>query len=310
MVGRARAVKRVGGRGNLPGQVASSANDGPTLSSGNVGAALNTTLATSATADGLCGICNLTVGNDSIGCDQCTHWYHPTPQCTGLKTNAIACIQEEGGDVIRFVCSECRCNTRSEPRAGTRRNVASSDSNVSAIGQLFEMVKSIAQSVAGLTTKLESIVSSRSSDTQHVSGTIVTGVTSRDSLFSEFREYEERKKRRESLIVRGIVAANDSEFSRKFGGVSSAIVGNNVVPESIVCINRQNHLYRIKIADDEVRRNILINSKKLKDDNTYKNVYLSKDLTYLQRQEQRARRASDLSRRGNGSRSVGFHNLS
>ena len=55
-----------------------------------------------------------------------------------------------------------------------------------------------------------------------------------------------------------------------------------------VRIYHQAHLYRIKIADNETRRNIIINTKKLKDNSNYKNTSLSRDLTFLQKQELRA----------------------
>ena len=56
----------------------------------------------------LCGICNLIVVNDRISRDECSHLYHPSTQ--SKKSNTITCMQEESGDTIRYVCSECRCH--------------------------------------------------------------------------------------------------------------------------------------------------------------------------------------------------------
>ena len=308
MVGVSRAGRqgRGRGRGNLPGQVIPSGSRVSTRSSRPSNISSTSLLPTGATDIGneLCGVCNIVVGNDGIGCDQCSHWYHPTTQCTGLKSNTIACIQEEGGDTIRYVCSECRCQPRLHNQAGSA-NISAPGPELSqdAMGQLFEMVKSIAQSVALLTTKFESIVSSGVSNSLHNMPSAVTaGGTTRDSLFAEFHEFDERKKRKESVIVRGIVAANEAEFSTIFGRISSVILGRSVVPDNIVCINHQANLYRIKISDSDTRRNILMNAKNLKDDNNYKTVYLSRDLTFLQRQELRARRAASSRQNiGNGS---------
>ena len=92
---------------------------------------------------------------------------------------------------------------------------------------------------------------------------VTAGSTTSDSLFAEFHEFDERKKRKESIVVRGIVAANEAEFSKIFGRISSVILGKSVAPDSVVCINHQANLYRIKISDNETRRNISINAKKL-----------------------------------------------
>ena len=32
----------------------------------------------------LCGMCNICVDNEAIGCDTCSKWYHPNPTCVGL----------------------------------------------------------------------------------------------------------------------------------------------------------------------------------------------------------------------------------
>ena len=54
-----------------------------------------------------CGVCNVSAGLDGIGCDECIKWFHPTSQCTGLKTNTITCIQDEGGEGIYRHASGC-----------------------------------------------------------------------------------------------------------------------------------------------------------------------------------------------------------
>ena len=59
-----------------------------------------------------CGLCNQPTGEDAIGCDQCSNWFHPKTSCTGLSTNAILIIQTEGGEHINYVCSACRCKKK------------------------------------------------------------------------------------------------------------------------------------------------------------------------------------------------------
>ena len=281
------------GRGNLPGQVNSSDNRVVTRS--NNATSISTIPLSTDVGIVLCGFCSIVVGNDSIGCDKCSKWYHPTTQCTGLKSNTISCIQVEGGDTIKFVCSECRCQPRSRGQGRADSSISTSpvpQFSQETVGQLYEMIKSLAQSVTLLTKKFdESVNSSRFGNSLQNQPSSVAAA-SRDSLFAEFHEYEERKKRKESVIVRGIVAANETEFTTIFGRISLAISGRCIQPDQVVCINHQSNLYRIKIADHDTRRSILTNAKKLRDDDNYKNVFLSRDLTYLQRQEFRARRTA------------------
>ena len=65
-----------------------------------------------------CGLCSQEVGEDAIGCDSCSGWFHARPDCTGLSVNAISVIQNEGGQSISFKCSRCICeqsNTGASP---------------------------------------------------------------------------------------------------------------------------------------------------------------------------------------------------
>ena len=56
-----------------------------------------------------CGLCNELTSSDAIGCDRCLKWFHPNSQCIGLKAATVTAIQEEGGNAVRFVCTDCRC---------------------------------------------------------------------------------------------------------------------------------------------------------------------------------------------------------
>ena len=245
-----------------------------------------------------CGICSLPVGNDGIGCYRCSTWYHPTPQCTGLRAGTIKCIQEEGGDSVRYVCNGCRCKPASDQ---ANASDLSPDFLQSSISQLFEMVKSIAQSVALLTNKFNS-----SSDVvrDNVPNQSITPgfITTRESLFTEF---EERKKRKESMIVRGIIASNEDEFRTIFGRVTTAIIGSNCQPDNVVSVNQQANMFRIKLSDGEARKNILLNAKQLKNTANYRNIYISRDLTYLQRKEMRDRRAASGYASGSNATRIG-----
>ena len=98
-----------------------------------------------------CGMCNDIVGQDSIGCDMCPKWFHPTTLYTGLKPEVIDFIISDDNNGIFFKCSACRCAhaSQSQPQPGTRSfNVQNDESDNN--DQLFEMVKSLTVTVADL----------------------------------------------------------------------------------------------------------------------------------------------------------------
>ena len=233
-----------------------------------------------------CFFCSSVVGNDAIGCDQCSAWFHPKTECTGLSKRAIDCIQAEGGAGIRFICSACRCITPS-----TSQSVSLPDHE--SLSQLHLIVKSLAESVAQLTTKVNMIINSNTNTNQQNSN------FSRESLYTEMREFEERKKRRESLIIRGVRGNSDIEFSQVFTNICQSLVNSNVTPDSIYCVNRESGMFRVAIRDNNLRKDILSNSKRLKDIPEFRQIYISRDFTYVQRQEMRARRLERLQGEGN-----------
>ena len=55
-----------------------------------------------------CGMCQMDVGDDCIGCDKCTVWYHPTSTCVGLPDNVIKTIRDYGGRGVSFCSTACR----------------------------------------------------------------------------------------------------------------------------------------------------------------------------------------------------------
>ena len=231
-----------------------------------------------------CGTCNTILGDDAIGCDLCTGWYHPSPQCTGLNMTSISAIQNEGGDGILYKCSKCRCLPQ---RSGSTPAV-----DPSAIPQLFEMVRSLATTVADLTGQVRLMCSQNvarpSSGNDFSSSSPV--IRSRAELFSELREFDEQKKRRCSLIVKGIQATTDDQFVPVFQNVSQVLTGTAVTPDEVYCINRENKIYRVKVLDFAARKALVEKSKELKNDQNFSDVYINRDLTFTQRQELRGRR--------------------
>ena len=155
------------------------------------------------------------------------------------------------------------------------------------------MIRALTISVTELIDKVANITASSSNQ----SGNIGIGPSSqsssfgtRDELYSELWEFEDRKKRRESLIVKGLSCSSDSEFSSKFTAMTQTLTNTAITPDSVYCIDQGRAMYRVKINSFDSRKQILDQAKNLKTLNGYSQVYINRDLTFRQRQELRSRR--------------------
>ena len=94
----------------------------------------------------LCTFCSAVVDDDAVGL-----WFHPSQQCTGLSSEVLNIIVNEGGDAIAFIC----CNYRL-----LRNNSPSNQATTvpqEAIAQLYEMVKSLATTVSAMSNQVSSL---------------------------------------------------------------------------------------------------------------------------------------------------------
>ena len=105
------------------------------------------------------------------------------------------------------------------------------------------------------------------------------------------REFEERKKRRDCIIVRGSTSTTEAEFRTEFSGATQHVLGNPVTPGSVQCINPDRGMYRVRVTNLQLRDRVLVNAKKLNESDLYSHLYFARDLTYMQRQDQRDLRA-------------------
>ena len=246
-----------------------------------------------AVIDNSCGLCSRSVGTDAIGCDSCPLWFHATTQCTGLRQDAIAVIQSTGGDGIVFKCSRCRCtnHTASTSPSGGVTNSGNPAIDPGAMLQIFEMVKSLAETVTALTQQVAILVAQPNTNSRPATAG-GSPIQSREELYAELWEFEERRKRKDSLIVRGSGSQNVAVFTEFFADVSEALTGQRTIPDQTYCISQERSLYRVKISDFKVRSNIMDKSRNLRNIEEYKNIYINRDLTFKQREELRTRRDS------------------
>ena len=232
-----------------------------------------------------CATCNQTVNDDCIGCDRCSNWFCPSGMCLGLPDELVRGIREFGGDAIAYICTDCRSTS---PASG---------SDNPAFKQLLQTVKKLCETMHTLSAKVASLTTTpppplppapqpnpASAAQDHV-----PDESSRRLIREEIREMNERQKRVDSLIVRGIDAPDNSLFKQNFSSVTCYLLGNPVDFTDLICINRDKKLYRLKVTNSEARKSVLDKARNLKG-SQFDGVFISRDLTYIQRQDLARRR--------------------
>ena len=122
----------------------------------------------------------------------------------------------------------------------------------------------------------------------------------------ELRELQEQQKRRTSLVIRGLGAGSAADAVRAFETVSEHLIDQKVTLTDVVKIPSESDLYRAKVADDSVRKNILDRARQLKNSTRFGSVFIRRDLTFNQRAEFRARRAAAEAASGTDRRAAGM----
>ena len=236
--------------------------------------------------------------NNAIGCDTCESWYHGSTLCTGLKEETIGAILGEDAASIRFVCSKCRCSspsTSSSPQGASELSAG--------LSQLFRTVQCLASTVSDLSRQVSTFIQNPRPPTPlpprpNEPTTDTQSYMKKTELYGEIREIEERRKRINSVIVRGIDAPSEAVFLEKFHRVSQSIIQASPTASNIFFIDRDKKICRIDINDRQARTALLSNAKNLKE-GEFRDIYISKDLTYTQRRENARKRAENRSNSNN-----------
>ena len=189
----------------------------------------------------VCGTCENDIGEDAIGCDECELWFHNTDMCTGLTQDMLDAISRYNGRGIKFVCMKCRldsCRDKNNSHSGK------SDSHVvEMVGQLYQQLRgmcSVVQALADQVKTLTAEIKDRAPSSEPATlpqnhhnrsqpaGTYASVTAShlpqggsspddyRKVVRQELRELEEQRKRKTSLIIRGLGASSASEAVEKF----------------------------------------------------------------------------------------------
>ncbi len=123
--------------------------------------------------------------------------------------------------------------------------------------QIHETVRALCASVRTLTEQVANMAGVQSTSMQAANNhavstaeTIPNTVSMTLMIRKEITEMEERKKRKDSVIVRGIKATSDAEALAKMNQAATLAVGSAVPLSSIHCINRERGIYIYKKSSE------------------------------------------------------------
>lgn len=230
----------------------------------------------------VCSTCSGSLDIGAIGCVPSIKWFHPTTLCMGIPGGVIDTIKNFGGDGVTYVCTECRSG---QSNGGATQ--------VSAFKQLLLSVNKLCETVQQLSARVEKLSTGNSTG-------VADNVNSdnlRLLIGEECRELEERMKRANSVIIRGVNAQSPHALAPLFDSLCTELMGCTVPLRDVVCINASKKLFRAKIDNEASKHKLLDSAKNLKNSSTFSSVFINRDLTYKQRQVLHDRRRSrDINR--------------
>ena len=167
--------------------------------------------------------------------------------------------------------------------------------------QLFRTVQGISSVVSNLTGRLDNLTDRLDNQSQSQLPTRDRNQTNpsqtdiKDLIRKEITEMHEREKRKHSIIIRGINYSQD-DFQTNFNLITNNIINRNVRLTNIKPLKP--NIVRADIDDADLRKQLLLNASKLKSNQLYAHIFISRDLTYNQRTELRERRLGRVTMTG------------
>ena len=239
---------------------------------------------------GVCAFCTCKISVKAIDCRDCAQSFHPVPECVGLKQTVIEGLLAENRHAISYHCIKCRSESHSaRSSAGAPTDVT----DQSALSQLIVAVGALCSQVRVLTQNWSNL--QNNSNNGEVTASDPSGPLPNQRIDSqptpvtetvraEVRELNEQEKRKQNLILKGF--GNDIHaVETKFKNVVHRLIGSDCELHDVTRIAGQNGMYRVKLLNVELRRDILQNAKKLNGIDGFQSIYIQRDLTYKQRQE-------------------------
>ena len=280
-----------------------------------------------------CVTCTKPVNDDKFGgieCHRCELWTHGTASCTKLPKELVVWMMKQDSNVKKatgFFCVSCRklsCPVWS-PSKVTQQVDSNFQDLCRSVVNLTESVKNLTVEVANLKLEQSNMLAKQTSVDKSVGAMRLEINSLREDIvkikgmpFSdiggdsmsilqstvreEVKELHERDKRRTSIVIKGIPFSEaEDRFLEDFRRVVSCFWTDSPVIRLQEIFPIRPNLVRAKIVDNNIRNELLSRSKHLKR-SEYSNVFISRDLTYKQRQDLKVRRLNRNLEEGGGGR--------
>ena len=264
----------------------------------------------------LCGTCSKELDDTCIGCDKCETWVHGSVMCSGLPQAVIEAIHGYSGEDISYICMNCRVirasGTSGSPSAKSESYMAET------MSQLFQQMRGMCTVLMELANQVKDLSSqvilnqaekTRPASQEHQTDREMQGKSQtrnqhntdtgpsgeyRSVVRQELRELQERDKRKDSVVVRGLEASSPADLAARFAELTQTIMGKRVELSEVKAIPSHPDIYRAKIMNADDKKLVLDRAKNLRG-TRYDKVFIRRDLTYSQRAELRERRLSKQS---------------
>ena len=237
-----------------------------------------------------CSTCHSEVSPPSLCCDRCNHKVHNKQTCSGLAPRFASQLTNYSGDSLqfRFLCPSCKSLPAVTEDIELKRTIQNLSKTVQ---DLTSMISGLVEWKSFLGTDLKESVTDLLRWRNDFEPT-PTNTPSQGEIHSIIREelieMRERDKRRDSVVVRGLDYESDLDFQRRFDSLSLVLVNKKIQLTEITQLNPR--FVRAKITNREDRSHLLSATNKLRNIAQFSSVYISRDLTFKQREELKSRR--------------------
>lgn len=239
-----------------------------------------------------CVICNSQIDedHDAVECDNCKEWTHS--RCSGIPKGVYK--QLSNCSNLLFRCNHCKShpgpvqNTAPSLHDFTQlfNTVQSLATSVKTLHDDISLIKPLIQEIHTLRREVDNINTSLNQLPNHQ---LPSHTDLQETIREEVLECREREKRLNSVIIRGVMC-DSAELQTKFNDIVDHLLPGNTIPlRDIIPIKPG--LARAKIMDMTQRRNLLSAAGNLRQ-SPFPNVYITRDLTYKQREAKKKLRQS------------------
>lgn len=246
---------------------------------------------------------------DSISCDVCTRWYHPS--CQGIAGNMCELITEAK---LVWLCSECK---KELPRfreliENKSAEVKHDDGSLARIEEKLDDIRKVIShqgSVLRETTQLQAEAKKTYAEIAKASGQFKGGI-SRDMLKECIEEVKvqtsEQDRRKCNLVISNLPEGGISEDMSFFSDILKKELNLSLKPSKAYRAGKRlegkPRLLIVTMEDEGKKWEVLKRGKLLREsaDEVLKSVYINLDLTFEERQENKKLREELKRRRENG----------